>query len=98
MTGNSVLLTRRPEWATLQEHHRKIKGVHLRQLFAADPTRGQRLRAEAVGLYVDYSKHRVTDETIRLLVQLAEACSLRERIATMFRRDKINLTEDGGGG
>jgi glucose-6-phosphate isomerase len=94
MTGRSAALTRRPEWATLQEHYQKIKEVHLRQLFADDPTRGERLTAEAVGLYVDYSQHRVTDETIRLLVQLAEACGLRERIGAMFRGDKINLTED----
>jgi glucose-6-phosphate isomerase len=94
MTGNSMLLTRRPEWAALQEHYRTIKEVHLRQLFADDPKRGERLTAEAVGLYFDYSKHRITDETIRLLVQLAEACGLRERIEGMFRGDKINLTED----
>jgi glucose-6-phosphate isomerase len=94
MTGNSMLLTRRPEWAALQEHYRTIKEVHLRQLFADDPKRGERLTAEAVGLYFGYSKHRITDETIRLLVQLAEACGLRERIEGMFRGDKINLTED----
>src|SRR5918996_3787620 len=94
MTGSSASLTRRPEWATLQEHYQKIKEVHLRQLFADDPTRGERLTAEAVGLYFDYSKHRLTDETIHLLVQLAEACGLRERIDAMFRGDKINRTED----
>ena len=94
MTGSSASLTRRPEWATLQEHYQKIKEVHLRQLFADDPKRGERLTAEAVGLYFDYSKHRITDETIRLLVQLAEACGLRERIEAMFRGGKINLTED----
>jgi glucose-6-phosphate isomerase len=94
MTGSSVSLTRHPEWAALQEHYRKIKAVHLRQLFADDPTRGERLTAEAVGLYFDYSKHRLTNETIRLLVQLAEACGLREHIDAMFRGDKINLTED----
>jgi glucose-6-phosphate isomerase len=94
MTGSSVSLTRRPEWAALQEHYQQIKEVHLRQLFADDPTRGERLTAEAVGLYFDYSKHRITDETIRLLVQLAEACGLRERIDAMFRGEKINVTED----
>jgi glucose-6-phosphate isomerase len=94
MTGSSAPLTRRPEWAALQEHYRKIKEVHLRQLFADDPKRGERLTAEAVGLYFDYSKHRITDETIRLLVQLAEACGLRERIDAMCRGDKINRTED----
>jgi hypothetical protein len=94
MTGRSASLTRRPEWATLQEHYQKIKDGHLHQLFADDPKRGERLAAEAVGLYFDYSKHCITDETIRLLVQLVEACGLRERIEAMFRGGKINLTED----
>ena len=75
-------------------NYRKVNELHLRNLFADDPKRGERLTAEAVGLYCDYSKHRITDETIRLLVQLAEACGLRERIDAMFRGDKINLTED----
>jgi glucose-6-phosphate isomerase len=94
MAGSTAPLTRRPEWAALQEHYQQIKEVHLRQLFADDPTRGERLTAEAVGLFFDYSKHRVTDETIRLLVQLAEACGLRDRIDAMFRGDKINVTEE----
>src|SRR5262247_1703764 len=94
MTESTAPLTRRPEWAALQEHYRKIKEVHLRQLFADDPTRGERLTAEAVGLYFDYSKHRITDETIRLLVQLAEQAGLRDRIDAMFRGDKINVTEN----
>jgi glucose-6-phosphate isomerase len=94
MAGSTAPLTRRPEWAALQEHYQKIKEVHLRQLFADDPKRGGQLAAEAVGLYFDYSKHRITDETIRLLVQLAEACGLRDRIDAMFRGDKINRTED----
>jgi len=94
MAGSTAPLTRRPEWAALQEHYQKIKEVHLRQLFADDPKRGERLTAEAVGLYFDYSKHRVTDETIHLLVQLAEACGLRDRIDAMFRGDKINITEE----
>jgi NAD(P)-dependent dehydrogenase (short-subunit alcohol dehydrogenase family) len=68
--------------------------IHLRQLFADDPTRGERLATEAVGLYFDYSKHRITDETIRLLVALAEACGLRHRIDAMFRGNRINRTED----
>src|SRR5262247_1781378 len=89
-----VPLNERREWRALQEHYRKIKEVHLRQLFADDPTRGERLTAEAVGLYFDYSKHRITDETIRLLVQLAESSGLRDRIDAMFRGDKINGTED----
>jgi glucose-6-phosphate isomerase len=87
-------LTKRRSWKALQAHYRKVNELHLRNLFADDPKRGERLTAEAVGLYFDYSKHRITDETIRLLVQLAEACGLRERIEAMFRGDKINLTED----
>ena len=94
MTQGSAPLTRRPEWVALHEHYQKIKDIHLRQLFADDPTRGERLTAEAVGLYFDYSKQRITDETVRLLVQLAEACRLRDRIDAMFRGDRINLTED----
>ncbi len=94
MTASMAPLTRRPEWAALIEHYQKMRDVHLRQLFAADPKRGERLTAEAVSLYFDYSKHRITDETIRLLLQLAEACDLRGRIDAMFRGDKINTTED----
>ena len=94
MTEHRALLTRRPEWAALNEHFRRLKEIHLRQLFADDPTRGERMTTEAVGLYFDYAKHRITDETIRLLVQLAEACGLRQRIDAMFRGDRINHTED----
>jgi len=94
MTASLTQLTGRPEWTALTEHFQKMRDVHLRQLFAADPTRGERLTAEAVGLYFDYSKHRITDDTIRLLLQLAEACGLRQRIDAMFRGDRINLTED----
>jgi glucose-6-phosphate isomerase len=94
MTMQTASLTHRPEWAALHDHYQKIKGMHLRQLFADDPQRGERLIAEAEGLYFDYSKHRITDETIRLLVQLAEASGLREHIDAMFRGEKINVTED----
>ncbi len=86
-------LTARPEWRALEAHHRQIGGAHLRDLFAADPGRGERMAAEAAGLYLDYSKHRVTDETLRLLVALAEACGLPERRDAMFRGEKINVTE-----
>jgi glucose-6-phosphate isomerase len=89
-----VPLTDRPAWKALREHHTKIRDVHLRQLFAEDPSRGERLTAEGVGLYLDYSKHRVTDETLRLLVHLAEQAGLRERIDAMFRGEKINVTEN----
>lgn len=77
----------------LQEHYAKLRNVHLRQLFAEDPERAGRFTLEAVGLYFDYSKNRITDETIRLLVELAEQSNLRERIDAMFRGDKINVTE-----
>src|SRR5215813_10077598 len=73
-------LTERPAWKTLRDHHAKIRDVHLRQLFGDDPHRGERLTVEGVGLYLDYSKHRVTDQTLRLLLQLAEEAGLRERI------------------
>jgi glucose-6-phosphate isomerase len=86
-------LSERPQWRALTEHRGEIERRHLRELFAADPSRGERLVAEAAGLYLDYSKNRINDETLRLLVALAEACSLRERIDAMFRGDKINATE-----
>ena len=86
-------LTERPQWRALTEHRGQIERRHLRELFAADPSRGERLVAEAAGLYLDYSKNRITDETLRLLLALAEACSIRERIDAMFRGDKINATE-----
>jgi glucose-6-phosphate isomerase len=87
-------LTERPAWKALQAHHQTIGEQHLRALFAADPRRGERLTAEAAGVYLDYSKNRVTDETVALLCRLAEECGLRERIDAMFRGDRINLTED----
>jgi glucose-6-phosphate isomerase len=97
MTGTNVgalPLTARPSWKALQAHHEKIKTLHLRTLFADDKTRGERLTAEAAGLYLDYSKNRVTDESLTLLGALAEESGLRERIDAMFRGDKINLTEN----
>src|SRR3984893_1930603 len=92
--GSSARLTQLPAWRALSEHYDQIKNVHLRQLFADDPQRGERLAAEAVGLYLDYSKNRVTDETLKLLFQLAEESGLRGRIHAMFRGDKINITEN----
>ncbi len=86
-------LTARPEWRALKAHYQQVKELHLRQLFAADPARGERLALEVQDLYCDYSKHRVTDETLALLIRLAEACGLPQRIEAMFRGDKINLTE-----
>src|SRR6266545_3959126 len=92
MTTHSTQLTQRPAWQALAAHYEQIRDVHLRTLFAADPQRGERLAFEAAGLYFDYSKNRVTDETMRLLVQLAEACGLREKTAAMFSGEKINIT------
>jgi glucose-6-phosphate isomerase len=94
MATTSAPLTSRPTWKALEGHHRKIRDLHLRQLFAADPKRGERLRVEAVGLYLDYSKNRITDETLTLLVQLAEQSGLRQRIDAMFRGERINVTEN----
>jgi len=94
MTAAIKSLTDRPGWKALESHYQKIRELHLRQLFADDPKRGERLTTEAVGLFLDYSKNRVTDETLKLLLQLAEECGLRERIDAMFRGEKINITEN----
>jgi len=87
-------LTARPAWRALGDHYQKIRDVHLRTLFAEDPQRGERLTAEAASLYLDYSKNRVSDETLRLLLRLAEECGLRARIDAMFSGEKINVTEN----
>src|SRR5687767_10440853 len=87
-------LTQRPEWRALQDHYLAIKERHLRDLFAEDPARGERLTAEGAGLFLDYSKNRVTDETIDLLLALAASADLSARIAAMFGGEKINVTED----
>lgn len=89
-----TVLTHRPEWRALETHYRAIRDMHLRQLFAEDPGRGERLNASAAGLYFDFSKNRITDETLRLLIALAEACDLRTRIDAMFRGERINTTEN----
>ena len=91
---NVPVLRSRPAWALLGKHYQKLKAVHLRQLFADDHGRGERLRVEAAGVYLDYSKNRITDETLRLLLQLAGESGLRERIDAMFRGDKINVSEN----
>jgi glucose-6-phosphate isomerase len=88
-----MTLTERPSWQALKSHHDDIHDIHLRDLFAADSERGERLSVEAVDLHLDYSKNRVTDETIRLLLALADDCGLSDRIDAMFRGDKINVTE-----
>jgi glucose-6-phosphate isomerase len=94
MTAGIQSVTARSGWKALESHHQKVRELHLRQLFADDPKRGDRLTTEAVGLYLDYSKNRVTDETLKLLLQLAEECGLRARIDAMFRGEKINITEN----
>src|SRR5919202_701429 len=86
--------TTRPEWQALARHRDELAGAHLRDLFAADPERGERMAVEAGDLYLDYSKNLVTDETVRLLVALAEAAGVRWRIHEMFTGEKINATED----
>jgi glucose-6-phosphate isomerase len=83
-----------PEWQALAEHHQQVQGVHLRQLFADDPERGSALTVRAGDLYLDYSKNRLTAETVRLLVALAEHAGLRERTEAMFRGEHVNTTED----
>src|SRR6202012_1230143 len=87
-------LRERKAWQALERHYAEISGTHLRDLFAADPARGERLTAEAVGIYLDYSKNRVTDETLRLLVELAEESGVPQRRDAMFRGDHINVSED----
>ena len=84
----------RQAWKALESHYKTMANVHLRELFAEDPERGDRMTAEAVGLYLDYSKNRITDETLRLLLRVAEDAGLRSRIDAMFRGEKINLTEN----
>ena len=92
--ADRTLPSKRPAWAALQSHFASIKGAHLRDLFAADPGRGTRLTAEAVGIYLDYSKNRATDETLKLLLALATESDLKGRIAAMFGGEKINITEN----
>ncbi|MFN2248484.1 MAG: glucose-6-phosphate isomerase [Candidatus Promineifilaceae bacterium] len=93
MTTSIPQSTKLAAWQALEAHYPKVRDLHLRKLFADDPKRGERLAAEAVGIYFDYSKHRITDETLRLLLQLAEEAGLRARIDAMFRGEKINVTE-----
>jgi len=90
----SESLTSRKAWRALKDHSEQIRGVHLRQLFADDPKRGERMTVEAAGLFLDYSKNRVTEETLKLLVQLAEESGLKQRTEAMFSGEKINVTEN----
>ena len=93
METKAAPLTERPAWKALGEHYRKIRDVHLRTLFGEDPKRGERFAAEAAGLYLDYSKHRINGDTMRLLLALADETGLRGRIDAMFAGEKINVTE-----
>src|SRR5579884_512891 len=93
-SGVMTATTQLPAWKALQAHYAQVRDVHLRELFAQDASRGERLSAEGAGIFLDYSKNRVTDETLRLLLQLANEAGLRERIDAMFRGDKINVTEE----
>src|SRR5437867_1059690 len=86
-------LTKRKAWKALQTHYKTVRELHLRNLFADDPKRGERMTAEAVGLFLDYSKNRITGETLKLLIELAEESGLRSRVDAMFRGEKINTTE-----
>ncbi len=92
-TRNPKPLTKRKAWKALEAHYKKIRKLHLRSLFADDPKRGERMTAEAAGLFLDYSKNRITSETLKLLIWLAEKSGLRTRIDAMFRGEKINITE-----
>jgi glucose-6-phosphate isomerase len=94
MTTATQPLSTRPTWKNLENHYSKIRDLHLRKLFTDDPRRGERMTVEAVGIYLDYSKNRITDTTLPLLVQLAEETGLRARIDAMFRGEKINITEN----
>ena len=94
MTAGIRSVTASPAWKALEAHYQKVRELHLRNLFADDPKRGERMTIEAMGLYLDYSKNRITDETLKLLLQLAEECGLRARIDAMFRGEKINITEN----
>src|SRR6476646_7105110 len=93
MATATKTVTALPAWKALSAHFQKIDRLHLRELFAQDPKRGERLTVEAAGLYLDYSKNRITNETLALLLQLAEQSGLRARIDAMFGGEKINVTE-----
>jgi glucose-6-phosphate isomerase len=92
-TPKAERLTKRKAWVDLQDHYEEVRGRHLKKLFAEDPQRGERMTAKAVGIFLDYSKNRITDRTVKLLIQLAEDSGLRSHIDAMFRGDKINFTE-----
>ena len=95
MTKQIAPLTQRQAWKALEAHHKNIREFHLRKLFADDPKRGERMTAEALGLYLDYSKNRITDETLKLLLQLAEESGLRERIDAIATVRRIRSSPKG---
>ncbi|MGH7178736.1 MAG: glucose-6-phosphate isomerase, partial [Tepidisphaeraceae bacterium] len=94
MSLDAPRLVSRPAWKALLSHSQRVREIHLRSLFAGDPKRGERFTIDAAGVFLDYSKNCVTDETVKLLVQLAAECDLRGRIDAMFRGKKINVTEN----
>jgi len=94
MTATATLLTECPAWKSLQSHYEVMQGRHIKQFFAEDPQRGERMTLEALGIYLDYSKNRITDETLEHLFQLANETSLKDKIEAMFRGDRINITEN----
>src|SRR5271170_7078861 len=94
MKSNLKPLTQRAAWKSLAAHSQQIKKLHLRKLFAEDAKRGERFTAEAAGLFLDYSKNRITDETLKLLLKLADESGLKPRIKAMFSGEKINITEN----
>src|SRR5437899_3052839 len=94
MKANVNSLTQRKAWKDLATHHNKVGKLHLRELFSEDPNRGERMTAEAAGLFLDYSKNRITDQTLQLLVELAKESGLDERREAMFNGQKINVTEN----
>src|SRR5467141_1707863 len=94
MTAGIAPLTARPSWKALEAHYEKVRDIHLRTLFEHDPKRGERLTAEGAGIHLDYSKNRITDETLKLFLQLAEESGLRARMEAMFGGEKINVTEN----
>ena len=93
MTNRNTSVASFPAWRSLEAHSSKVRQLHLRKLFADDVTRGERMAVEAVGIYFDYSKHLITDETLSLLMQLTEESGLRNHINAMFGGEKINVTE-----
>ena len=92
-TSHPRSTSKQTAWQALEHHHKTMQGLHLRKLFADDPKRGERMTVEAAGVYLDYSKHLINDDTLGLLVDLAEQAGLRARIDAMFRGEKINVTE-----